>query len=95
MRLFSLLLKRMHQRSDGLNKGELTEAGINGMECIAVGQVSRCSCKRTGTGIANWKIRFAHILIMQGEGKMFVMTLILRMIDDVLKRYSVNDIGMV
>lgn len=65
MKPFSPLLKRTLQHSDGLNKGELTEAGINGMECIAVGQMSRCSCKRTGTGIANWKIRFAHILINQ------------------------------
>lgn len=81
----------MLQRSDGLNKGELTEAEINGMECIAVGQVSRYSCKRTGTGIVNWKIRFAHILIMQGEARMFVTTLTLRKVDDA-KRYSVNDI---
>jgi len=65
MRLFSLLLKRMLQHSDESNKEELTEARINGMECIAVGQVSRCSCKRTGTGIGieNWKIRFVHIFI--------------------------------
>jgi len=85
MRLFSLLLKRMLQHSDKLNKGELTEARINGMECIAVGQVSRCSCKRTGTGIGNWKIRFVHIFIVS-EVRTFVTKLILRMVDDVLKR---------
>ena len=89
MRLFSLL-KRILYHSDGLNKGELTEAGINGMECIAVGQVSRCSYKRTGTGIVNWKIRFAYILIMQDEVRIFVTMLILRMISNALKRVSVN-----
>lgn len=35
------------KRVDVLDKEKLTEVGINGMECIAVGQVSRCSCWRT------------------------------------------------
>jgi len=63
MQLFSPLHEHEYLSYDELDKGELTEVGINGMECIAVGQVSRCSCWRTGTGMVDRKIRFVSASI--------------------------------
>jgi len=69
MQLFSPLHEHEYLSYDELDKGELTEVGINGMECIAVGQVSRCSCWRTGTGMVDRKIRFVSASITQAAAQ--------------------------
>jgi len=69
MQLFSPLHTSDYLSYDELDKGVLTEVGINGMECIAVGQVSHCSCWRTATGMVDWKIRFVPASIMQAAAQ--------------------------
>lgn len=60
MKPFPSLLKRASQRSDELDKEKLAEVEINGMECIAVGQVCRVALagkRERGYSVSENKIR--------------------------------------